>query len=107
MTGAYSYGQIYRDAGAEHTSSDMGPYLVRGRTVSVFVEQEGEIILYKLYRTCFSCHLCCVTEQTVRSQNITYYGIRWPESKYGAVSGPQWKWKSGASRFPHVAKALV
>ena len=31
----------------------------------------------------------------------------WPESKYDAVSGPQWKWKSGASRFPHVAKALV
>ena len=31
----------------------------------------------------------------------------WPESKYGAVSGPQWKWKSRASRFPQVAKALV
>ena len=31
----------------------------------------------------------------------------WPESKYGAVSGTQWKWKSGASRFSHVVKALV
>ena len=34
-------------------------------------------------------------------------GVYWPESKYGSVSGTQWKWKSGASRFPHVAKALV
>ena len=34
-------------------------------------------------------------------------GVCWPESKYGSVSGPQWKWNSGASRFPHVAKALV
>ena len=34
-------------------------------------------------------------------------GVCWPESKYGSVSGPQWKWNSGASHFPHVAKALV
>ena len=60
---------------AERTSSEIGPSLVRGHTVSVFVKIYGEIILYKLYRKYISRHLCCVTGQTVRSQNITYYGI--------------------------------
>ena len=27
----------------------------------------------------------------------------WTESKYGSVSGPQWKWNSGQTRFRHVA----
>ena len=27
----------------------------------------------------------------------------WPESKYGSVSGPQWKWNSRRTRFRHVA----
>ena len=30
-------------------------------------------------------------------------GVCWPESKYGSVSGPQWKWNSGQARFRHVA----
>ena len=44
---------------------------------------------------------------SLRSKLRRSEGVCWPESKYGAVSGPQWKWNSGASRFPHVAKALV
>ena len=43
----------------------------------------------------------------LRSKLRRSEGVCWPESKYGSVSGPQWKWNSGASRFPHVAKALV
>ena len=34
-------------------------------------------------------------------------GVCWPESKYGAVSGPQWKWNSGGAHFTHLTKALV
>ena len=49
--------------------------LVRDITVSVFVKIEEEIRIYILYRTFFSRHLSCATGQTVRSQNIKYYGI--------------------------------
>ena len=49
--------------------------LVRAITVSVFVIIEEEIILCILYRTFFSRHLSCATGQTVRWQNIKYYGI--------------------------------
>ena len=48
--------------------------LVRAITVPVFVKIEAEIILYILYRTFFSRHLSCATGQTVRSQNIKFYG---------------------------------
>ena len=44
---------------------------------------------------------------SLRSKLRRSEGVCWPESKYGAVSGPQWKWNSGRSRFPHLAKALV
>ena len=65
----------YPGAGFERTISDMGASLVRAHIVSVFVKTVEEILLYILYRTFFSCHLSCATGQTVRSQNIKYYGI--------------------------------
>ena len=48
--------------------------LVQAITVSVLVKSKGEIILYILYCSFFSCHLSCATGQTVRSRNIKYYG---------------------------------
>ena len=30
--------------------------------------------------------------------------VCWPESKYGAVSGPQSKWNSGGAHFTHLTK---
>ena len=38
-----------------------------------------------------------------RSKTRRDKGLCWPESKYGSVSGPQWKWNSGRTRFRHVA----
>ena len=34
-------------------------------------------------------------------------GVCCTESKYGLVSGPQWKWNGGQAQLPHVYKALV
>ena len=34
-------------------------------------------------------------------------GVCWPESKYGSVSEPPWKWNGGRAQLPHVYKALV
>ena len=44
---------------------------------------------------------------SVQSKLRRSEGVCWPESKYGAVYGPQWKWNSGGSRFPYLAKTLV
>ena len=48
--------------------------LVQGHTLSVFIESCSKIVLYILHRTLSSRHLACANGQTVRSQNIEYYG---------------------------------
>ena len=75
--------------------------LVRAITVSVFVKVKEGIILYILYRTFFSRHLSCVTGQTVRSQNIKYYGIPvFCRQKYitSFMSRPDLEWSRVKSR---------
>ena len=53
----------------------MRPSMVRGHTVSVFIELTSKIILYILYRTLYSHHLFCANGQMVRSQNNKYFGM--------------------------------
>ena len=74
-------------------------WLMVGPGVVVFAFQEKAQVTIKqsMYQ---------IPSQFISNPSRTFT-FCWPESKYGSVSGPQWKWKSGASRFPHVAKALV